>query len=82
MSNKIKVPMHKVMRVTVRGQRSDSVSNSPETARMDFIRPLRKVKLEKNLTHSQDLGFLAQGQGHNQGSKINLKGLQHLYFIL
>ena len=34
------------------------------------------------MTHLQDLGSLAQGKGHNQASKVSLRGLQgHLLHI-
>ena len=50
-------------------------SNCLETARVNFIRLQRKVKLDKKVTHSQDsVGFFFQGQDHSQWSKVSLRG--------
>ena len=50
-------------------------SNCLETARVNFIRLQRKVKLDKKVIHSQDsVGFFFQGQDHSQWSKVSLRG--------
>ena len=36
----------------------------------------QKIKLDKKVTHLQNLVCLAQGQGHTQGSKVSLRGLR------
>ena len=38
----------------------------------------REVKQDKKVSHLRDLGFLAKGQGHNQGSKFSVRSLREL----
>ena len=51
-TNKILVPMPKVMRVTtIREKRSDYVTKLTRNCLGDFIRLQRKVKLDEKVTH-------------------------------
>ena len=62
----IKVFIPKVRRVTLRSHSQGSEVSLCFPARVNFIKPQQqvKVKLDKKMSYLQDLGFLAQGQGH------------------
>ena len=48
----------------------------------EFHQLSTKVKLDKRGSYLQDLGFLAQGEDHSQGSNISLGGFACICYIL
>ena len=58
--------MHNIQVPTSKVRGQNRLSNNSKTAEANLMKLHRKIEHNEKVCHAQELGYYAQGQGHNQ----------------